>query len=357
MSAEQIALPSPGVRADPRQVAILRYAFGVAIATTVSLGVAWPVSYLTPLLTAVFLAPPGRPIPFKAGVGLVFMVAVACLFAMVFSAALLPYPIAYVLLMGWLLATIFYASASGAQPMFILWLLLALMLIPLLTIQSGELASSISQYLVLGAAAAVLFVWIAHAFFPPPPEPPTAAPATESAAPARPSQSERVRSALLSTVVVFPVVLLFTFFQLTGQLIVLVFVALLALNPSLQAGKQAGIGIIAANVAGGIVSILFYNLLVAVPWFPFLIVLTLLCGLLFGSFLFSDHKYAKLAGSGFTTVLLIIGSTTTSTDEAGGAVLARVLQITAAVLWIVIAFNVIENLGRRRRSPDAESVP
>jgi hypothetical protein len=116
------------------------------------------------------------------------------------------------------------------------------------------------------------------------------------------------------------------------------------------AGRQAGYAMIVANVAGGIVSIAFYNLLVAVPWLPFLLVLTLLCGLLFGSLLFSEHKYAKLAGSAFTTVLLIIGSTTTSTSEAGGKVVTRVLQIIAAVLYLVVALNLVDKLGRRRRS-------
>jgi hypothetical protein len=47
---------------------------------------------------------------------------------------------------------------------------------------------------------------------------------------------------------------------------------------------------------------------------------------------------------------LIIGSTTTSTSEAGGKVVTRVLQIIAAVLYIVIALNLVEKLGLRRRS-------
>ena len=323
---------------------------GVTIATAVALGVAWPLSYLTPVLTATFLAPPGRPVPLKVGVGFVLTVAAACLFALVFSAALLPYPVAYTLLIGWLLAVMFFARASGAPPVLILWMLIAMMIIPVLMLESADLAGFIAGQLVFGSAAAILFVWLAHGLVPAPPDPPSPATPTAATETITPSTREHVRDAATSTLVVFPVVMLFTFFQLTEHLLVLIFIALLGQQIRLGAGRQAGYAMIVANVAGGIVSIAFYNLLVAVPWLPFLLVLTLLCGLLFGSLLFSEHKYAKLAGSAFTTVLLIIGSTTTSTSEAGGKVVTRVLQIIAAVLYLVVALNLVDKLGRRRRS-------
>ena len=323
---------------------------GVTIATAVALGVAWPLSYLTPVLTATFLAPPGRPVSLKVGVGFVLTVAGACLFALLFSAALLPYPVAYTLLIGWLLAVMFFARASGAPPVLILWMLIAMMIIPVLMLESADLAGFIAGQLVFGSAAAILFVWLAHGLVPAPPDPPSPATPTAATETITPSTREHVRDAATSTLVVFPVVMLFTFFQLTEHLLVLIFIALLGQQIRMGAGRQAGYAMIVANVAGGIVSIAFYNLLVAVPWLPFLLVLTLLCGLLFGSLLFSEHKYAKLAGSAFTTVLLIIGSTTTSTSEAGGKVVTRVLQIIAAVLYLVVALNLVDKLGRRRRS-------
>ncbi len=347
MSADQLALPFAGTRADPRQAAILRYAVGVTAATAVALGVAWPLSYLTPILTAVLLAPPARPVSLKVGVGLVLTVAAACLFALIFGAALLPYPVAYALLIAWLLAVIFYARSAGAPPILILWVLVAMMVIPVVMLESAELAVFVAGQLVFGTAAAIAFVWLAHGLIPAPPsgsEPPKAAAGAEPLSP-----TEHVRSAAVSTLIVFPIVLLFTLFQLTDHLLVLIFIALLGHQSRMLAGRQAGSVMIVANVTGGIVAIAFYNLLVSVPWFPFLLLLTLLCGLLFGSLLFSDHTYAKFAGSAFTTVLLIIGSTTTSTNEAGAKVATRVLQIIAAVLYLVVALNLVDKLGRRWR--------
>ena len=350
MSADQLVLPIARARADPRRAAILRYAVGVTIATAVALGVAWPLSYLTPVLTATFLAPPGRPLPLKSGIGFVLTVAATCLFALVFSAALLPYPVAYTLLIGWLLAVVFFARGAGAPPVLILWLLVAMMVIPVVMLESADLAGLIARYLVFGAAAAIVFAWLAHGLIPAPPDSRPSAPPAAPAGTEPPSTREQVRSAAASTLVVFPIVMLFTVFQLTEHLLVLIFIALLGHQSLMGEEKGTGIAMIVANVAGGIVSIVFYNLLVAVPWFPFLLVLTLLCGLLFGGVLYSDREYAKLAGSAFTTVLLIVGSTTTSTDEAGADVVIRVLQITAAVLYLVVALNLVDKLGRRRRS-------
>lgn len=350
MYADQLVLPVARARADPRRAAILRYAVGVTIAAAVSLGIAWPLSYLTPVLTATFLAPPGRDLPLKAGVGFVLTVAVACVFALVFSAALLPYPIAYTLLAGWLLAVIFFARSAGAPAMLILWLLVAMMVIPVVMLESANLAGLIARYLVFGAAAAIVFAWLAHGLIPAPPHSPASAPPVAGAETEPPSTREHVRNAVASTLVVFPIMMLFTVFQLTEYLLVLIFVALLEHLSPRGRGRQTGIAMIVANVAGGIVAIALYGLLVAAPWFPFLLVLTALGGLLFGSLLYSDHQYAKLAGPAFTTVLLIIGSTVTSTNEAGAKVVTRVLQITAATLYLVIVFNLVDKLGRRRRS-------
>ena len=322
---------------------------GVTLATAVALGIAWPASFLTPILTAVFLGPPGKPLPFKAGVAFVLTIVGACAFALLVSLILLPYPAAFMLMIAWLLAVIFYSASGRVSPIVVMWLLIAFSVIPLLSIQSGALALGIAQYLVMGAAAAVGFAWLAHALVPGPRPEPVTEPAPAAAQPQM-TTAERARQALISTTVVYPILMLFLFFSLTGQIVILVFVALLAMNPSLGAGKQAGMALIAANVAGGLAAILIYNLLVAVPEFAFLLCLMLLAALLFGRALYSDWKYAKLAGSAFSAVLLIIGSTTTSTNEAGAKVLTRVLQITAAVLYLVIAFGVIESLGRRRRN-------
>ncbi|MCK5406051.1 MAG: hypothetical protein KAJ37_01295, partial [Candidatus Krumholzibacteria bacterium] len=72
-------------------------------------------------------------------------------------------------------------------------------------------------------------------------------------------------------------------------------------------------------------------------------------GLIFGTRVFSDKPTAKLYAMAFSTLLLVIGSTTASgSGEAGSKVYARVAQITFAVVYVVMAFGVADRFVRRR---------
>ena len=84
-----------------------------------------------------------------------------------------------------------------------------------------------------------------------------------------------------------------------------------------------------------------------VPEFGFLILVTLGAGLLFGGRLFSGKPTAPLYGMGFSTLLLVIGSTTASTGEADVKVYTRVIQVMVAVFYVVAAFGLLGSLHRR----------
>ncbi len=158
----------------------------------------------------------------------------------------------------------------------------------------------------------------------------------------------------MSTVVVFPVVLLYFVFGLTSVLI-LVFIALLSMQPDFSAGFKAGKALIVGNVMGGIAAIFMYELLVMVPQFGFLLILTLLFGLAFGGRLFSGAPAAPLFGMAYSTLLLVIGSTTSMFGDANAKAWTRVLQITIAVVYLVAAFGIMTRLRRRPETSNATS--
>ncbi len=67
--------------------------------------------------------------------------------------------------------------------------------------------------------------------------------------------------------------------------------------------------------------------------------------------MFSGKKAAPLYGMAFSTLLLIIGSTTTSTSsDAEGKVYTRVLQIMVAVVYVVTAFGVLDRFVRNEEA-------
>jgi hypothetical protein len=87
-----------------------------------------------------------------------------------------------------------------------------------------------------------------------------------------------------------------------------------------------------------------------VPLSPYLVLTTFLGALVFGARVFSGEKTAALYGMAFSTLVLIIGSVTSSTGDAGSKMYTRVLQIMVAVVYVVVAFGVLDRIARRRRA-------
>jgi hypothetical protein len=144
-----------------------------------------------------------------------------------------------------------------------------------------------------------------------------------------------------------PVIVLFYLFQWSSSVLILTFITILTVSPSL-ANPKVGLVMIAANILGGLFGIIVYQFLVMVPSFSFMIVLTLLVGFIFANRLFSDSKFAGIFGSAFSTFLLILGTVTASDAEAGDKVWDRVIQIAMAVIYVVLAFGLLDKIEKRK---------
>jgi len=308
----------------------------------VALGFGWELSYLVPVLALSFLAAPDNPLSFKSGLAFIAVVGVSCYLAVMIGSHLIPYSAVYVPFIGLVLFRIFYAGLRGRSNLLIVWLLIAITIIPLVRLLQPSIAIFVAQGVFYDVVVTVVITWIAFGLMPervdpghvstPKPKPPIATP------------DEAFRGAALSTAVVLPLLLLFYLFQLTGGILVLVFVAILASQPAFAANFTVGKALIAGNVIGGIVTIVFYELLVMVPLFVFMLLLALLVGLVLGAQVFSGKPVGAVFGMAFSTTLLIIGSTTSSDGDAGSMVYTRVVQITIAVVYVVTAFGLLNRL-------------
>ena len=185
----------------------VRYAVGSTLAMATAMGFDWPMSFLTAVLSLSFLASPAGSPAFKAGISFILTIAIASYAALLIGGILLPYPFVYIPFIGLLLFRLYYAKGSSFPPLLILWLLIALLLIPLMMIHSPALAETIAIYLVVGASAALLVTWISFALFPD-----RSIDKNEkinSPPPLHPKKEERFQTAVDSTIVVFPVLILF----------------------------------------------------------------------------------------------------------------------------------------------------
>ena len=212
MSAEAVTprFPLFGARWTLTQLRILRYAIGSTLCVAIAMGFDWFLGYLVPVLALGFFASPAPRPSLKQGIAFVAVIFVACMVGYLFARYVIPYPIIFILLAGLGLMHIFYAKHGGVNALLITWLMIAITVVPLLSIQSLALAAVVIGSLVSGAAATILLIWLAYGIVPDPPEALASLQAAEVAKEqATPSDQERVQMAVLSTIVVLP---LFTIF-------------------------------------------------------------------------------------------------------------------------------------------------
>ncbi len=336
---------------DARSIRILRLVVGITLASAVALGIGWPLSFLTAVLATSLLAS-GAPCPsLRTGAILVVVIAAAALFGLAVVAPLaIHYPLVCAVAIGLFLFLIFRASYGGTSPFLILWLLIAVLLLPMIAQESLEMAQTVAEGMLMGGAAAVGFTWIAHALVPDPEAPGTET-AAEAQKPSAPNAAQRDARATVTTCVVYPAALAFYSFGLMSELLILIFIAILAQQPSLTAGRKAGGALILGNLAGGLAAMLFYQLLVAAPTLGFFVALTALTTLVIGTRIFSERPEAPVYATVLSTVLLLVGgSIAPFGDDVSGSFMLRIGQILVAVLYVVGALALIDRIRTERGS-------
>lgn len=322
---------------------VLRYAFGSAIIMLVAMGVDYTLSYLTPVLALGFLAPGAKAPTLKSSAAFIFIIAGASMAGILFTRFFLDFPLVFLPLMVLAIFHIYYTTSLQKMK---IWLIIAMLLIPMVSLESSHLGNVVAVNLVINAIVAVVLVGLVYFIFP------AARPAIEEGKTDSPqtfSASERFYAALKKTLVVLPVLVLFFVYNWSNALLVLIFIVILSMNPA-TSNKKAGLAIILANLGGGIAAIVAFNLLTIVPSFIFLGLLVLLGGLLFGNSFFLGKKAAPLFGMAFSTYLLILGNVTSFRGEAGEAVWTRILQIGIVVIYVVIAFSVVDHFSSQKGS-------
>lgn len=308
----------------------------------------YDLAYLTSVLSLGYIAPGAKPLSFKQGGGFLLILTLITGTAVIFSELFLEYAMVF---MPLLLLSLLWLYYTDKIPMMVkLFSLVSLVIIPFVSIDSAAIGSYIASRLVFNALMAVILSQIVFMVFP----------LCNADIPfekkkeevKKQSEKERYNYAVSIILILLPVLLLFYMFKLSSSILILTFIAILSISPAL-ANPKVGLVMIVANILGGLFGILAYKLLVIVPNFTFMMLLVFVIGMFFGSRLFSDNKYAAIFGSGFSTFLLILGSVTSSDAEAGSKVWSRVIQISIAVIYVVIAFNILNRVLESKKKKTA----
>ncbi len=325
---------------------VLRYATGITLCVALSLGIGWTLSALAPVLAAAFLGNRNPQPKLKATLGIMLAIAIifgAGLFVTVF---LYPYPAVFLLLFCTALYLNFYAAAGGASTFIVLLYTMAILLLPLLGGPNPPLAVMVAQGFLLSAGVALFSTHLAHTLFP-------GGTANSVKEPLQTTTREAAASAWLSTAVILPFALICLVFNLSSAVLPLIMIAMLSQKPDFSTGAAGGKALIAANLGGGLVAVIFYQLLLVSPTYLFAVCGFFALALLFGRQIFSDNPLAPLYGSAFSTVLILIGTGTSAySGEADSNFYIRILQITFAVCYVIGALSLLQSLHVRERWMD-----
>jgi Protein of unknown function (DUF2955) len=288
---------------------VLRFAFGVTLAFMTAQLMEWTPAFLAPVMVAVLLVSiPIRP-PIKLGVGLIVIVSASALVALVLTATLRGMP---EILFGITALIVFrglYAVAQGRPAIGPLMLIICVTVIPVLGVQSWPVATTFAYAFVQATCFGILIAWIAHLIWPRVMQPRASVAAT-------PLSSElALKSALMGTAIMMPVMLVYLMFGLTDGLPVLTTTAMIVLAMDYQRGRRQALALVLANMAGGLASLLLMMLLVGHPSITTLTLIILGAALVFGWGITSGSPMAAaVLPTAFNATLIVFTSSLLSED-------------------------------------------
>lgn len=335
---------------------ILRLALGSALALCFSQMTAWPLSFITPVLTMVILGLPIPALSFKKG--LVFILA---LLVPLFAAMLLLPILQHARWAGILLAAIalfytFYFTARGGPAALGTFMTVGLTLTITVGTVNDEILIVLIQSLAKSAVFGIAFVWVAHAILPdPPPDPnmPSRPPPVKD----RPELAEARRSALRSLLIVFPMVLLFMFMSGSASYtVVMLKVATMGQQASSDHSRKMGRSLLESTIWGGVGALVAWYLLSAWPSLIFYTLLIGLAGLLFGRGIFSGpavHPKFSMWSYAFITMIVILAPAVLDSPGGSGAeVWSRLSLFVLIAVYGTAAVAVFDAFWPERNQAD-----
>ena len=333
-----------------QSVSILRLTVGLTAAVALSYGAAWPLYFIAPIFAAVFLIIPAW-IGWNAAVKLLLFLAFALLIGLIISEFFLQFPLLCVPLYGLLFFFIYYNDTPAAPPMASLFMTLAITMVPIMSLSGVGLGHFIAGSLLFNMAVGMFVAWLFHVLISGSlaRQSPRAQPAPKPEAPPQPSKQERARLALVSTLVALSAVIIFFAFNLSSYAFAMLQICLMAGSPSANASLQAMKNNAVACLIGGGAIIIVYNLLIAVPSYLFLVVVTFCFVLLFSRKIYGGGPMAKAYVSALITFLVLLGTSTMADTAAATNFYLRIAQILFAGLFTVAGLVVVENLLRPKK--------
>ncbi|MGF1703143.1 DUF2955 domain-containing protein [Photobacterium makurazakiensis] len=325
---------------------IVRYTLGVMLSITLAYGINWDLAYIMPVFVAkIFI---DKPSPTSHTVIELFASMIGTvLIALLVSNGITHYPFILLLLIGLLMFWAYYLFQNPEWNFFATLLIISTLLIPYLGISHPIAALSLGKGLMMSGVGAVVIFLAMHALLP---EPSTSKD-EQAVTGGRIKQQQviQVNESIKALLISFPVIVYFYYFQIHGALLTMAFIGILSLQITRLKSIKLSVFLLLTNVTGGVLAVVAYELLVIVPWFPFLIALMTFIVLLFAQNLYSNPEKAALYASVLSAMLVLFGAAIASEGkEIDLNVYARIWQIILASVYMVLVACWLEYRAQQR---------
>lgn len=306
---------------DIATLRILRLAIGTSVSLWFSQAVAWPMSFIAPVITMFLLAVPIPAPKLKGGVGFVAALTLSMFAGLLLLPPLLYQPVVGILLLIVALYWSFYFTAKGGSAVLGTFATVGIAMSTAVGTVNLDATLALIGGLSFGATVGMLFVWVAHAILPdskavmPDAEPPVKPPT-----PPKPDLAAARWSAFRSTMIVLPVALWFLFSATSAAYVpVMIKVASMGQQATNEDARHAGRSLVMSTIIGGFGAIVGWHVLSIAPTLPIYTLVIALAALLMGPRIFQGramHPQAATWSYGFLTMIVILAPAVM--DGAGG---------------------------------------
>jgi Protein of unknown function (DUF2955) len=336
-------------------VRILRMAVATGISMYVSQVGNWQMSFVAPIFTMFILALPLPVLKFSGGIKFALVFIGSIYATLLLLPVVIYYHLAGVLLIALALFLSFYYTARGGSAVLGTFVTVGIALVTAIGSVSIDMVLGVIGGLNIGIIVGILFVWVGHALIPDSLAIPEKSPPPAPAAPvvAEPNNLQARKSAYRSLLIVMPILIWFLLSSSsTSYVVVMIKVASMGQQASLDSTRQAAKTILKSILLGGVAAIIAWQILSIHTSLLLYALLIVLAGLIFGRRIFQgpgSHPSAAVWSDAYLTMIIILAPAVLDGqvgNTAGAAFWSRLILLIGASLYGVAAVYIFDLLAK-----------